>query len=98
MWKSILGAATALTLVASAGAVPASASVNTGALTFTVLRDGSKIGTHRIAYHVDNGRTYIDTRTDIAVKVVFVTAYEFEQEAHEVWQSGHLVKLDSKPK
>lgn len=96
MWKSLLSAAAAVTLVASAAAVPAHAETSKGALTFTVLRKGSDIGTFSIAYHVDNGRTYIDSKTHVAVKIVFVTAYRFEQEEHEVWQGGHLARLDSK--
>jgi hypothetical protein len=67
-----------------------------GPLHFTVLRDGSEIGTHDIDVHRDGNETRVDVATDIAVKIAFVTLYRFEHDGHEVWRDGRLVQIDSK--
>lgn len=64
-----------------------------GHLDFTVLRNGEKIGRHDMSFSVDGDALKVDIKTDIAVKVLFVTAYRFEHEGHEIWQNGRLVRL-----
>lgn len=66
-----------------------------GDLSFTVLRDGSEIGNHRIRVSEVSGRRTVDIETDIAVKLAFVTVYNFDHEGHEVWENGHLVSYVS---
>jgi len=65
-------------------------------LSFTVLRDGSEIGSHEIHISEAAGKTTVDIETDVAVKLAFVTLYNFDHEGHEVWENGQLVSYASK--
>jgi hypothetical protein len=67
-----------------------------GVLDFTVLRNGSEVGRHEMLFRNEADGLKIDIRTNVAVKVAFITAYRFEHEGHEVWQGGHLARLWSK--
>ncbi len=67
-----------------------------GSLDFTVLRNGSAVGRHEMVFRSEPDGLKIDIRTNVAVKVAFITAYRFEHEGHEVWQGGRLVRLWSK--
>jgi len=64
-------------------------------LRFRALRDGSPIGEHRVTFRPDGDRVTVETRVDIAVKVLFFTAFRFKHEAEEVWQSDRLVSVKS---
>lgn len=67
-----------------------------GVLDFTVLRNGSEVGRHEMLFQNEPDGLKIDIRTNVAVKVAFITAYRFEHEGHEVWRGGHLARLWSK--
>lgn len=67
-----------------------------GVLDFTVLRNGSEVGRHEMLFRNEADSLKIDIRTNVAVKVAFITAYRFEHEGHEVWQGGRLARLWSK--
>ena len=62
-------------------------------LRFRALRHGSPIGEHRVTFRPDGNRLIVETRVEIAVKVLFFTAFRFEHEAEEVWQSDRLVSV-----
>ncbi len=62
---------------------------------FRALRHGSPIGEHRVTFRPDGNRLTVGTRVDIAVKVLFVTAFRFKHEAEEVWESDRLVSVKS---
>ena len=64
-------------------------------LRFRALRHGSPIGEHRVTFRPDGNRLTVETRVEIAVTVLFFTAFRFRHEAEEVWQSGRLVSLRS---
>jgi len=64
-----------------------------GALKFDVLRGGKTIGSHIMTF-ADGGQS-VDIKTKIAVKVVFITVYRFELDAHEDWKDGKLAALTS---
>jgi hypothetical protein len=64
-------------------------------LRFRALRHGSPIGEHRVTFRPDGNRLIVETRVEIAVKVLFFTAFRFEHEAEEVWQSDRLVSVKS---
>jgi hypothetical protein len=64
-------------------------------LWFRALRHGSAIGEHRVTFRPDGDRLTVETRVEIAVKVVFVTVFRFRHEAKEVWQSDRLVSVTS---
>lgn len=90
-------AAACFSLVASLAALPAQAAPPPGGvLDFTVLRNGSQVGRHEMLFRNDADGLKIDIRTNVAVKIAFVTAYRFEHEGHEVWQGGRLVRLWSR--
>jgi hypothetical protein len=80
----------ALAVVAQAAPPPG------GNLDFTVLRNGSEVGRHEMRFRNEADGLKIDIRTNVAVKVAFITAYRFEHEGHEIWQNGRLVRLWSK--
>jgi uncharacterized protein DUF6134 len=64
-------------------------------LRFRVLRNGSPIGEHRVTFRPDGDRLTVETRVEIAVKVLFFTAFRFKHHAEEVWWSGRLVSVTS---
>jgi len=91
--KPVIAAAAALMLVmptmSGASSIPSN-----GILKFDVLRDGTPVGSHTIAFS-DGGQS-VDIKTDIAVKMLFVTVYRFEHNSHETWRGDQLVALESK--
>lgn len=62
-------------------------------LRFRALRHGSPIGEHRVTFRVDGDRLTVETHVDIAVKVLFFTAFRFKHDAQEIWHSGRLVSV-----
>lgn len=64
-------------------------------LNYTVLRDGKRIGSHAVSIDAKGPMTQISTTTDIEVKVLFVTAYQFKHKGQELWSGGKLVSLTS---
>jgi hypothetical protein len=64
-------------------------------LRFRALRDGSPIGEHRVTFRPDGDRLTVETRVDIAVKVLFFTAFRFRHNAEEVWQADRLMSVKS---
>ena len=64
-------------------------------LNFVITRKGDPIGTSTIEINRTGANTNVDTTTDLAVNVLFFTAYRFEQKTSERWSNGHLVALNS---
>jgi hypothetical protein len=62
---------------------------------FTVLYEGSKIGTHTILYSTATGETHIRTEIRLLVKVAFFTVFRFNHRSEETWRAGRLVSLSS---
>ena len=48
-----------------------------------------------MTFRSDGDRLTVETRVDIAVKVLFITAFRYKHEAKEVWQSDRLVSVKS---
>ena len=67
-----------------------------GELDFTVLREGSEIGTHRIGFRQNGAALEVDIKTRIAVKMAFITVFRFEHDGHEVWRDNKLVSMETK--
>jgi hypothetical protein len=59
------------------------------------LRHGSPIGEHRVTFRLDGDRLTVETHVDVAVKVLFFTAFRFKHDAEEIWRSGRLVSVKS---
>jgi hypothetical protein len=64
-------------------------------LRFVIARNGDPIGTHTIEINRTGPETSVDIKTDLAVNVLFFTAYRLQQRAGERWINGHLVALNS---
>jgi len=104
-WASVLGAmAAALMLNAAPGLMSAPALAqqipgvpDSDALVFTVLRDGSSIGTHEIVFSQSGQKLTVDVTTDIKVKLplIGIVVYRFAHEGHETWINGSLTELSS---
>jgi len=87
----LLAAAIFLAAGGTGGAEPV-----TEDLSFEVWRDGESIGTHALRFTRDGDRLFVDIEVALAVKVLFVTAYRYEQQRREVWKDGRLVAFRSK--
>lgn len=79
---------------ALAAALPTSASPSD--LRFTVMRGRSKIGTHVVEFRGGPEALSIRTTIDLAVKVLFITAYRFQHDCEERRAFGQLVSLRSR--
>jgi Domain of unknown function (DUF6134) len=64
-------------------------------LRFRALRHGSPIGEHRVTFRLNGDRLTVETHVEIAVKVLFFTAFRFKHHAEEVWNSGRLESVKS---
>lgn len=65
------------------------------ALAFHILRDGSKVGTHRITFEQHGANTVARVAIDIAVSYGWVTVYRFTHRATEIWQGDRCIGIDS---
>jgi hypothetical protein len=95
--RRLLGLATAAAAIPLCGPLR-SVRASTAAhhdLRFRVLRHGSLIGEHRVMFRPDGNRLTVETRVQIAVKVLFFTVFRFTHEAEEVWRSNRLVSVKS---
>jgi Family of unknown function (DUF6134) len=88
-----------LLLVAAAlvGTAAASAAVagDAGEYTFTVLKDGSPVGQHRVAFEREGDRIEIREDTAIEVRFALIPLYTFEHEGRQVWEDGRAVRIDA---
>lgn len=64
-------------------------------IAFDILRAGSSIGRHVVAFHRSNGRLLVDIGIDISVSFAFIPVFHYRHRNREVWEQGRLVALDS---
>jgi len=64
-------------------------------LDYEVIRKGKNIGTHSFAFESSTEGSTVKVKTDIAVKIAFVTVYKFQHEATEVWEESSLLGYNS---
>src|SRR3546814_6969932 len=81
----LLGAAACVCLAAAAAAEEP--------MLFDVLRDGSKIGEHRLVFEQEDGALKVSVETDMTVDFAFVTVFRYEHKRVERWRDGELVSL-----
>ncbi len=62
-------------------------------LRFRVLRDGSEIGAHSIAFQSAGDRLTVRSAIRLQVKVAFITAFRYEHDGEEIWENGRIVSL-----
>ncbi len=65
-------------------------------LTFTVLRDGTPIGTHRVEFKPDGEALAVEIAIDMAVRFAAIPVYRYLHRSREVWRQGLLQTLDSR--
>lgn len=87
-------AAIALALLATTSAAFAKPHVP-DSLSFTVLRNGDAIGSHKVLFQQGAGGLKVAIDTNIVVKILMVPVYRFVHHDQEVWQDGHLLSLSS---
>jgi len=71
------------------------ATVPSGDLSFTVLRNGDPIGTDVLTFQQRAGHLTVRVKTNIAVKVAFITVYRFRHQSREVWTKGRMTFIES---
>ena len=59
---------------------------------FAIIRDGDDIGRHDVRFRAVGGALEVVSQIDITVKVAFITAFRFDQEARDHWQGGRLIE------
>jgi len=86
-----IGAGTALALApGDVHAAPTSP-----ALTFAVLRNGSRIGQHTVALARADEATTVEIRADIAVGIGPIVLYRYAHQVRETWRAGALQRFES---
>jgi hypothetical protein len=90
--KLVLSMGAGVLLALAAGLARAD---QTGAYTFTVLKDGKPVGRHEFVFDRNGSRIEIREATEIQVKFAMIPIYTFEHQAKELWQDGRAVRIDA---
>lgn len=64
-------------------------------LTFDILRDGTPIGRHTVAFRRDGARLEVEVAIDIEVALAFLTLFRYRHRNREIWQDGRLIDLET---
>lgn len=64
-------------------------------MVFDVYRKGAKIGQHVTTFARTGDDLRVDVRMNLAVDVLFITAYRFEYDSTEIWRQGQLIAATS---
>lgn len=59
---------------------------------FRIWRKGEDIGRHEVIFDPASDGLHVTSFVDIKVKIAFLTAFSFEQEAEDHWSDGVLVR------
>lgn len=62
-------------------------------MVFDVLRDGSKIGEHRLMFERENSTLKVEVETALVVTFAFVPVFRYEHKRIERWRDGELESL-----
>lgn len=89
MASSLAAAAAAVAALSGGGGEPADSR-------FTVMREGSPIGTHRIRTEQVGDETRVAVEIDLQVRIAFVTVYRYSHRNRETWRDGRLVAIDTR--
>ena len=88
--EAFLGAA------ALALAGPALASSGNAARRLTLVRGGSEIGEKTVSVRRSGSSVEVETRIDIAVRLIGLPVYRYELAASESWRGGELQALEAR--
>ncbi|SKA22622.1 hypothetical protein SAMN02745126_04331 [Enhydrobacter aerosaccus] len=62
---------------------------------FAVYRKGELIGHHALRFRHEDGKQYVATSLDLAVKALGVTLFRYNYRCHEVWEGSTFLRLES---
>ncbi len=96
--RALLAGAAALAAARPAYAGVSAAGLNLppgDAIAFRILRDGSEVGSHRIAFERRGETTIARVAIDIAVSVAWVTVYRLTHRAEEIWEGDRFIGMES---
>lgn len=62
---------------------------------FKVYRDGTRVGDHSVRFERNGEDLKVASTFDVAVKLFFITAYEFSYKSSAVWRDGTLYTLEA---
>jgi Family of unknown function (DUF6134) len=82
-------------LVALAFGANAAPGASVETLRYAITRNGDQIGTHTVEISRGPKETSVTMSTELAVKVMFITAYHMQFTTSEKWVAGKLVALNS---
>jgi hypothetical protein len=68
---------------------------HSGVFTFTVSRDGTPIGEHRVAFRHEGDRVEIETDMELKVSFAMVPVFRFSHRSHEIWQDGKPILISA---
>lgn len=66
-----------------------------GALHYQIRYVGAPIGRQSLVFRHKHGRLFVDSQTMMKVGLGPLTAYQFAQKSHELWEGGRLALLYS---
>ncbi len=61
--------------------------------TYDILRDGARVGEHRISFTQQGNDLRVASQSDIEIPFLFLTAYAFTYRAETIWRNGLLEGL-----
>jgi hypothetical protein len=64
------------------------------AMVFDVYRKNNKVGEHRVDFKRDGDTLTVNSRLNIAVDVLFFTAYSFDYDSTEIWRDGKVTAVN----
>jgi hypothetical protein len=62
---------------------------------FDVERDGNVVGQHIVTFTRTDQGVQVDSRADVDVELLFLSAYRFRYQAHELWSGGELQSIEA---
>ena len=90
-----LAAALLGTALSSVGAFAAGPNAAAETMRYAITRNGEPIGTYAVEINRTGPETSVAVVTDLAVRVMFITAYRLQHTENERWVNGRLVALSS---
>lgn len=62
---------------------------------FDVLRNGHKVGTHRVRFEEHDGALRVASRMELRLRLFFIEAYHFRYDSSETWCNDRLAALEA---
>jgi hypothetical protein len=90
-----VAAAAAVPLLLAPWLAPSARAADPRDLRFRAFHKGVPVGEHTVTFRAEGERLTVTTHIDIAIKVLFFTAFRFAHDAEEVWESGRLASVTS---